>query len=109
MDFAICKTEFYHDCLRWYYAGNNLSFSYLFQNGLYESPVVYLCPSVSKFVSFALWDMCNLKKILLQMVPQNIYNYFRTGNMGIFEKLDSGFKQIVSKRYVTEKIVSKKD
>ena len=73
------------------------NFRYLKDKHLNQSPVLYLCPSVSKICSFALWDECNRMNVLLQTVPQNIFNYFRTGNLGIFEKLDHAFQQTVQK------------
>ena len=73
-------------------------FSYLARNELYESPVIYLTPAVSKVVGFTLWEMCNRYNFVIQTVPQNIWNYLRTANLGIFDKLDVAFNQLVKTR-----------
>ena len=73
-------------------------FRYLLNNNLTDSPIIYLCPSVSKFFSFTLWDWCDKENVVIQTVPQNIFNYLRTGNMGIFEKLEPAFQQFVQKK-----------
>ena len=57
-----------------------------------------MCPAVSKSIGFTLWDMCNKYNFVLQTVPQNIYNYIRTSNLGIFEKLGPAFDSTVSNK-----------
>ena len=65
---------------------------------MFDSPVLYMCPGVSTRIGYTLWDICNQYKFIVQTVPQNIYNYFQTGNMGIFEKVKPAFKQMVEKK-----------
>ena len=58
---------------------------------------MYMAPSLSKHISFALWDKCNCSEYIIQTIPQNIYNYFRNANMGIFEKMQANFQDQVKK------------
>ena len=71
---------------------------YLGQNDLQESPIVYLSPEMAKQISFFGWDLSNNYNFMLQTIPHNIYRYFRTSNMGIFDKLIPKFKQMAQKR-----------
>ena len=75
-----------------------LFFSYLAGNSLFEPPVVYFVPSVSKYIGFTLWDLCNQYNFVIQTVPQNIYNYLRTANLGIFDKLERAFEQEIARQ-----------
>ena len=59
---------------------------------------MYFVPSVSKYIGFTLWDICNQYQFVMQTVPQNIYNYLRTGNLGIFEKIERVMDQEVLKQ-----------
>ena len=70
---------------------------YLDENGVMEPPIIYMCPSVSKYCGFTLWQLANSENIVLQTVPQNIFNYLRTSNMGIFEKLLPAYRLLRSK------------
>ena len=58
---------------------------------------MYMAPSLSKHISFAWWDKCNRSEYIIQTIPQNIYNYFRTANMGIFDKMQANFQDQVKK------------
>ena len=68
---------------------------FLQQRELKDIPVVYYAPRLAKFISFYLWDQCNLENVIVQTIPFNIYNYFRTGNMGVFEKVTPSFQRAV--------------
>ena len=56
-----------------------------------ESPVIYFTPTLATKIGFYSWDKCNEWNFVIQTVPNNIYRYFRTGNMGIFEKMTTLF------------------
>ena len=70
----------------------------LTEKELLEPPVIYMVPAVSMKIGFTLWDMFNQYNFILQTIPQNIYNYIRTGNLGIFEKIKPAFAQLVRKK-----------
>ena len=90
--FSLCSTVFTHDIVAWLF-----NFSILKARAMNDIPVIYFVPKLSKFITLYLWDQCNLESVIMQTVPYNIYNYFRTGNMGIFEKVLDSFSK-VSKR-----------
>ena len=69
-------------------------------NHLDESPIIYWAPTLSKHMSFFMWDIANSENIVLQTIPHNIYRYFRTSNMGIFDKLTPKFRQLAKERLV---------
>ena len=72
----------------------NIVFSILKARGMTDIPVIYFVPKLSRFISLYLWDQCNLENVIMQTIPYNIYNYFRTGNMGIFEKVMEAFQRV---------------
>ena len=77
------------------YINDLTHFRFLTEQQLFESPVLYMCPSVSKWIGFTLWDMCNNYNFVLQTVPQNIYNYIQTSDLGILEKIIPTFNMQV--------------
>ena len=77
-----------------------IDFRYLSDNQMNASPVIYLCPRVSQHLAFFMWDLCNKYNYIIQTVPHNIHRYFRTCNMGIFEKTRPKFQEIVRKKLV---------
>ena len=71
---------------------------YLIANHLKELLILYFAPSLSKHISFYLWHIANNENIVLQTIPHNIYRYFKTSNMGIFDKLCPKFKELAKER-----------
>ena len=59
--------------------------------------LLHMTPSVSKHISFALWDECNRFKFIIQRIPRNICNIFSIADVGIFEKMQQNFKEQVKK------------
>ena len=73
-------------------------FRYLTKEELLESPVIYTCPGVSQHIRFTLWQLCNSYNFALQTVPQNVYNYLKTANLEIFDKLKPMYDKIIHKQ-----------
>ena len=72
---------------------------FLIANSLTELPIIYMSPDLAKHISFFFWDLANRQNVVVQTIPRNIYRYFKTSNMGIFEKLKPKFNAIAKERY----------
>ena len=66
-----------------------------------ESPIIYLAPDLAKHINLFMWDIANNHNFVIQTIPKNIYRYFRTANMGIFEKLKPKFTALAKDRLVS--------
>ena len=63
-----------------------------------ESPIIYFAPDLAKHISFFMWDIANRHNFVLQTIPHNIYRYFKTANMGVFEKLKIKFNKLAKQQ-----------
>ena len=65
-----------------------------------ESPIIYFAPDLAKHIDLNLfmWDIANNHNFVIQTIPKNIYRYFKTANMGVFEKLRPKFEKLSKER-----------
>ena len=59
-----------------------------------ELPIIFFAPDLAKHISLFMWDIAKRHNFVLQTIPKNIYRYFKTANMGIFEKLKPKFDSL---------------
>ena len=74
------------------------SCSFMLENSMTESPIIYLAPELASHINFFMWEIANTHNFVIQTIPKNIYRYFKTANMSVFEKLKPKFEALAKEK-----------